>query len=85
MQRFDTRPASNPAEHWSDALRLSKTFNEHPITFKRALVFYFIKLYVSNQLFFVYLATEEKESKNLWRKKIQLKRIEILFENLLNF
>jgi hypothetical protein len=36
LKRFNTKPATNPSDHWSDALRLSKTFNEHPITFKRA-------------------------------------------------
>ena len=36
VKRYDNKPAKNPEEHWADALRLSKTFNEHPIVFKRA-------------------------------------------------
>jgi hypothetical protein len=36
VKRFDNKAATNPDEHWADALRLSKTFYEHPIVFKRA-------------------------------------------------
>lgn len=36
LKRFDNKPAINPRDHWVDAIRLSKTFNEHPIRFKRA-------------------------------------------------
>jgi hypothetical protein len=35
LKRFDNRPAINPQEHWIDALRLSKQFSEHPITFRK--------------------------------------------------
>ncbi len=42
--RFDNIPAKNSRDHWIDALRLSKTFNEHPITFKRR----YFKIYISN-------------------------------------
>ena len=35
LNRINRRPANTPQEHWTDAIRLSKLFNEHPITFKR--------------------------------------------------
>ncbi|RNA28972.1 hypothetical protein BpHYR1_011968 [Brachionus plicatilis] len=36
IKRFDNKPAMNPRNHWVDAIRLAKTFNEHPIIFRRA-------------------------------------------------
>ncbi|CAF0848915.1 unnamed protein product [Brachionus calyciflorus] len=36
LKRFDNKPALTPRNHWVDAIRLSKTFNEHPIIFRRA-------------------------------------------------
>lgn len=35
LKRFDEKPAMNSKDHWADALRLSRTFGEHPIIFKR--------------------------------------------------
>ncbi len=45
--RFDNIPAKNPRDHWVDALRLSKTFNEHPITFKRR---YFTNIFYNQEV-----------------------------------
>ena len=38
LNRINKKPALSHKEHWVDALRLSKLFNEHPITFKRPYV-----------------------------------------------